>query len=115
MRQSFANPFLSQQPIKESVLNLTVNLPALAQISFALKAELFERPKRGFSLPLDQWLRGPLRPWVEELLDPTTLRRQGVFNPAPVAEAWKEHLDGRNRAPKLWGILMFQAWQQKWM
>src|SRR5438874_709570 len=67
--------------------------------------ELFERPKRGFSLPLDQWLRGPLRPWVEELLDPTTLRRQDVFNPAPVAEAWKEHLDGRNRAPKLWGIL----------
>jgi asparagine synthase (glutamine-hydrolysing) len=78
--------------------------------------QLFERPKQGFSLPLDQWLRGPLRPWAEELLDPTTLRQQGVFNPAPVSEAWKQHLDGRwNRAPKLWAILMFQAWQQKWM
>ena len=78
--------------------------------------QLFERPKKGFSFPLDQWLRGPLRPWVEELLDPTTLRQQGVFNPAPVSEAWKEHLDGRrNRAPQLWAILMFQAWQQTWM
>ena len=76
---------------------------------------LFERPKMGFGLPLGQWLRGPLRPWVEELLDATKLRRQGVFNPMPVSQAWMEHLHGkRNRAIQLWGILMFQAWQQKW-
>ena len=77
---------------------------------------LFERPKMGFDLPLGQWLRGPLRPWVEELLDATKLRQQGVLNPAPVSQAWMEHLHGKqNRAAKLWGILMFQAWQQKWM
>ena len=76
---------------------------------------LFERPKMGFGLPLGQWLRGPLRPWVEELLDATKLRQQGVFNPMPVSQAWTEHLHGkRNRAIELWGILMFQAWQQKW-
>ncbi len=76
---------------------------------------LFERPKRGFSLPLDQWLRGPLRPWVEELLDAAELRREGVLNPGPIRRAWTEHLEGkRNRATELWGILMFQAWQHKW-
>jgi asparagine synthase (glutamine-hydrolysing) len=77
---------------------------------------LFERPKMGFNLPLGQWLRGPLRPWAEELLDGTKLRQQGVLNPAPVSQAWEEHLHGKqNRATELWGILMFQAWQQKWM
>lgn len=77
---------------------------------------LFERPKMGFGLPLGQWLRGPLRPWAEELLDATELREQGVFNPVPVRQAWMEHLHGKqNRAIELWGILMFQAWQQKWM
>ena len=70
----------------------------------------------GFGLPLGQWLRGPLRPWVEELLDPTKLRQQGVFNPMPVCQAWMEHLHGtQNRAIELWGILMFQAWQEKWI
>ncbi|PYN24368.1 MAG: asparagine synthase (glutamine-hydrolyzing) [Candidatus Rokuibacteriota bacterium] len=77
---------------------------------------LFERPKMGFDLPLGQWLRGPLRPWVEELLDATQLRRQGIFNPKPVGRAWMDHLHGKqDRATELWGILMFQAWQQKWM
>ena len=77
---------------------------------------LFERPKMGFGLPFGQWLRGPLRPGAEELLDTTKLREQGVFNPTPIRQAWTEHLHGkRNRAAQLWGILMFQAWQQKWM
>jgi asparagine synthase (glutamine-hydrolysing) len=77
---------------------------------------LFERPKMGFNIPLHEWLRGPLRPWVEELLDPAKLRQQGIFNPAPVRQAWTEHLSGKhNQAKKLWGILMFQAWQHEWM
>lgn len=77
---------------------------------------LFERPKMGFGLPLGKWLRGPLRPWCEELLNSTKLHQQGIFNPAPVYEAWAEHIQGkRNRATELWGVLMFQAWHQKWM
>jgi len=77
---------------------------------------LFERPKMGFDLPLAQWLRGPLRPWVEDLLDTTKLRQQGIFNPGPIRRTWMDHLSGKqNRATQLWGILMFQAWQQKWM
>ena len=77
---------------------------------------LFERPKMGFDMPLGEWLRGPLRPWVEELLDPTELHKQGIFNPVPIQQKWTEHLRGkRDRAKQLWSVLMFQAWRQKWM
>jgi asparagine synthase (glutamine-hydrolysing) len=77
---------------------------------------LFERPKMGFNLPLAQWLCGPLRPWVEELLSPTTLREQGIFNSVPIHQAWMDLLSGRQRsAAPLWGVLLFQAWQQEWM
>jgi asparagine synthase (glutamine-hydrolysing) len=76
---------------------------------------LFERPKMGFNLPLQQWLGGPLRPWVEDLLDETKLKQQCLFEPAPVRRAWQDYLDGRGSTGRLWNVLMFQAWQQEWM
>src|SRR2546425_3850930 len=77
---------------------------------------LFERSKMGFDVPLGEWLRGPLRPWAEELLDPTELQKQGIFDPAPIRQKWTEHLRGpRDRATQLWSVLMFQAWWKKWM
>lgn len=73
---------------------------------------LFERPKAGFSVPLDAWLRGPLRDWAEELLDPRRLAEDGVLNPAPVVARWREHLSGRRSWQyPLWNVLMFQAWR----
>lgn len=73
--------------------------------------ELIERPKKGFSIPLAAWLRGPLRDWAESLLDEQRLRREGFFNPAPIRQAWAQHLDGKNDcSTRLWCILMFQAW-----
>lgn len=74
--------------------------------------ELIERPKKGFSVPLAQWLRGPLRDWAAALLEPGRLRQDGVFHEAAVSRKWQEHVSGRRDWSKhLWSILMVQAWQ----
>ncbi|MDR3465412.1 MAG: asparagine synthase (glutamine-hydrolyzing) [Xanthobacteraceae bacterium] len=78
-------------------------------------AALVDRPKTGFSIPLDDWLRGPLRSWACDLLSPARLKRQGLFAPEPVARALAEHLDGRrSRGYWLWNVLMAQAWYDTW-
>jgi asparagine synthase (glutamine-hydrolysing) len=76
-----------------------------------LPRSLTERPKRGFGVPLDAWLRGPLRPWAEELLAEPRLRRQGMFEVGAVRRLWAQHLSHwQNHVNLLWAILMFQAW-----
>jgi asparagine synthase (glutamine-hydrolysing) len=73
-------------------------------------AELIERPKMGFGVPLDSWLRGPLRNWVEALIDERRLREEGFFHPQVIRKAWDEHLAGRANQFKLWSVLTFQSW-----
>jgi len=73
--------------------------------------DLVERPKKGFAVPLETWLRGPLRDWAESLLDEQRIEREGFLRADPVRKAWREHLGGhRNLQYRLWTILMFQAW-----
>jgi asparagine synthase (glutamine-hydrolysing) len=73
--------------------------------------ELFERPKRGFSVPTAEWLRGPLRAWAEELLDPRTLAEQGLLDVERVRRTWAQHQCGwANHSEPLWSMLMFQSW-----
>ena len=74
---------------------------------------LFDRPKRGFGVPLGAWLRGPLRGWAEALLDPRRLREDGFFAPEAVRDVWERQLAGRpDRRFLLWNVLAFQAWRE---
>lgn len=74
-------------------------------------AKLIERPKMGFGVPIDSWLREPLRDWAEALLDERRLRDEGYFRPEPIRHIWEAHLSGRiNEQYRLWTILMFQSW-----
>ncbi len=72
---------------------------------------LIERPKMGFAVPIDRWLRGPLRDWAEDLLDPSRLRREGFFDGEQVRRRWNEYLSGRRKwHNRLWALLMFESW-----
>lgn len=76
--------------------------------------ELLDRPKKGFSIPIDKWLReGELRSWAEELLDENKIRQQGFLDAAVVKNFWDEFVQTGNWKPQIWYMLMFQQWIEK--
>jgi asparagine synthase (glutamine-hydrolysing) len=75
---------------------------------------LFERPKAGFGVPVGEWIKGPMRPWAEELLDPARMRESGWFDADIVQRRWHQHLQGESDSTAaIWPILMFEAWRRQ--
>jgi asparagine synthase (glutamine-hydrolysing) len=73
--------------------------------------ELIDRPKKGFGVPVAEWLRGPLAGWAADLLERRRLLREGFFNPEAVHDVWSRHLSGAGDCKdRLWNILVFQSW-----
>lgn len=76
-------------------------------------AKLTDRPKKGFAIPLGDWLKGPLREWSEDLLDPHKIKEQGIFDSSEIINKWNDHLKGSNDWHGfLWSVLMFQSWYE---
>ena len=113
-------PFLDDHRVVEFAWRLPLHMKIrdgkgkwlLRQVLYRYVPEkMLERPKQGFGVPIDAWLRGPLRPWAESLLDKQRLQAENFFNPDPIHQKWQEHLSGkRNWQYHLWDILMFEAW-----
>ena len=83
-------------------------------LAFSLPRELWDHPKRGFSIPLGAWLRGPLRTWAEDLISPAALSKHDLLDRELVASTWAEHVaDHRDWGSQLWNILMFQSWYSR--
>lgn len=103
--------FAWQLPLHQKIRNGTGKWTLREMLYRHVPREMIERPKKGFSIPLAQWLRGPLRDWAASLLDEARLRREGYFHAAPIRKLWNEHQsEKRDHALRLWSILMFQAW-----
>lgn len=89
--------------------------PLRSLLARYVPSSIFERPKMGFAVPLQAWLRGPLRDWAADLLDEGALRREGFFRPGPVRRRWADlQAGGDGHELALWSVLIFQAWLHHW-
>ena len=76
--------------------------------------KLYDRPKQGFGIPINEWLKGSLREWAEELLNEQKLKEQGYFDAIKIREKWMQHQSGKsNWQHQIWNILMFQSWLEE--
>ena len=100
-----------QMPLNKMIIEKRGKMPLRNILKKYIPENLIERPKQGFSIPIDVWLRGSLKEWAENLLDEKKLKDTDFFNSSLIRKRWDEHLNGKHNwhAP-LWNVLMMQAW-----
>ena len=103
--------YVWQMPLQERIKNGITKAPLKAILAKYVPEEIFLRPKQGFGVPVAHWLRGPLRPWCDELLSEDSIRSTGLLAPDLVRKIWREHHQGKqDRAAYLWNIICLQQW-----
>ncbi len=100
-----------RMPASMRLVNGTGKIALRRLLGKRLPPEITNQPKRGFSVPINEWLRGPLKQWANDLLSEASVRKSGTYNTQAVQKRWTEHQSGsRNWGSSLWTILMFQTW-----
>jgi asparagine synthase (glutamine-hydrolysing) len=101
-------------PLNYKIRNGASKWPLKKILGKYLQQELFARPKMGFGVPIGDWLRGPLRGWVEDQISIKRLKNEGFLNQQMIRNKWRLHLSGeKNFEHQLWNVLMFQSWLDK--
>lgn len=105
---------MAQLPTQHKLRGLDAKRVLKRALGPRLPMDVVRRAKKGFGIPIADWLRGPLKSLLDEYLRPEYLRAQGLFRPEPIERLVKEHLSGRadHRKP-LWTLLVFQRWAQR--
>ena len=101
-------------PMNKKIINKRGKIPLRNILKKYIPEHLIERPKQGFGVPIDSWLRGPLKEWANELLDEKKIKNGLFINSELISKRWKEHLNGEsNWHYPIWNILMLQSWLEK--
>jgi len=83
-------------------------------LSRYVPTEMFDRPKKGFAVPVGEWIKSPLRDWAENLLDRSKMNQQGILNTEYIHSIWEQHKSNQvDHRFFMWKVLMFQAWLEE--
>ncbi len=129
-RMSMAVSLETRVPLLDyRIVELAVNLPPQMKLyrgetkrilkqamAGRLPHEVLNKPKQGFSIPLKNWLRDPLKPMMMDLLSPEKVQQRGYFNPECVSRWVSEHMNGTmNHSHRLWALMVFELWNEQVM
>jgi asparagine synthase (glutamine-hydrolysing) len=107
--------FAWRMPVESKVRRMTGKWALRTLLKRYVPTELVERPKMGFTVPVGEWLRGPLQPWATDLLFGQRSELQRFLNLAPIIQRWHEHLAGdRDWGHHLWIVLAFEEWRRRY-